>query len=97
MRITRARSPRPSGPVTGNSSRGPYDHGFAPIDADRLSDAMYEQGPAVLAAGDGLYDELGDAKGMADAAWGLSQAYGALREMGASREFGAQAVAGYRR
>ena len=73
-----------------------YDHGFAPIDVDRPSDDMYRQGLAYWEQAIGLFERIGDAKGMADAAWGLAQAYGAVGDVERSREFGMQALAGYR-
>ena len=73
-----------------------YNHGFAPADADKLSDALYTKGMPFWERSLAMYNEIGDARGIANAAWGLSQAEAAIGNEDRAIVVGEQALAGYR-
>lgn len=74
-----------------------YNHGFAPFDTERPSDELYRHGVPFWQQSLALFEEINDARGIADSAWGLGQAYGALQDREQSIRYGEQALTGYRR
>ena len=78
-------------------ARALYDHGFAAIDVDHLSDDLYKAGVPFWEESLALFSEIGDAQGIADAAWGLAQSEGALGRQEKAIEYARQALDGYRR
>ena len=73
-----------------------YNHGFAPADADKLSDELYTKGMPFWQRSLAMYTEIGDARGIANAAWGLAQAEAAIGDQERAIVVGEQALAGYR-
>ena len=74
-----------------------YNHGFAPEPADKRSDDLYIKGIPFWERSLALYQEIGDPRGIANTAWGLSQAEGALDNEPQAIAYGEQALDGYRR
>ena len=73
-----------------------YNHGFAPADADKLSDELYTKGMPFWERSLAMYTEIGDARGIANAAWGLAQAESAIGDQERAIVVGEKALAGYR-
>jgi predicted ATPase/class 3 adenylate cyclase len=73
-----------------------YDKGFAAIDVDRPDENLYTKGIPFWQESLGIFEELGDAQGIADSAWGLAQAEAAIGDEDNAILHGEQALAGYR-
>jgi predicted ATPase/class 3 adenylate cyclase len=78
-------------------ARALYDHGFAAVDVATPSDNIYDTGLPYWERSLAIFEEIGDAQGIADVAWGLAQ--GTFAQEGGSERgiaYGEQALAGYR-
>ena len=74
-----------------------YNHGFAAIDTEKLSDDMYIQGMRYWEQSLEVYREIGNSQGIADSAWGLAQAHNALNNHDIAMAYAHQALDEYRR
>jgi predicted ATPase/class 3 adenylate cyclase len=74
-----------------------YNHGFAPVDSDKLTESQYIKGIPFWERSLALFQEIDDPRGIANAAWGMAQAVASTGDPDRAISYGTQALDGYRR
>jgi predicted ATPase len=73
-----------------------YNFGFAATNQPSMNSALYAAGRASWEEALDLYRKLGDARGVADASWGIAMALQGAGDRDAAIRHGEEALAGYR-